>query len=225
MDNSLNVLDAIEKRTSTRAFLDREVSKETIEAIMNIARWAPSGTNTQPWHVAVLQGQVKQQLSAEIITARHAGIPENPDYHYYTGELTEPYKTRRKECGIALYQALDIKRDDYVRRQEVWENNYRFFDSPVGLIFYIDRQLEKGSWLDMGMFIQNVMLAALGFGLATCPQAALAEYPDLVRKHLDLTPEWSIVCGMSLGYPDQLAAVNNYRTSRIPINEFVRFLS
>lgn len=219
----MDILQAIEKRASTRAFLNREVSRETIQSIMNVARWAPSGTNTQPWHVAVLQGQVKQQLSHDIITARQAGVPENPDYQYYTNELFEPYKTRRKECGIALYQALDIKREDTVRRQEVWENNYRFFDAPIGLIFYMDKRLEKGSWLDLGMFIQNVMLAAMEYGLATCPQAALAEYPDLVRKHLDLTQDWNIVCGMSLGYPDSSAAVNSYRTSRISVSEFVKF--
>jgi len=216
----MNVLTAITQRASTRAFLDKPVERAVIQQILDIARWAPSGKNSQPWHVVVLQGEIKNKLSQAIIAARHAGINQHPDYEYYAKEETEPYITRRKECGIALYKALNIQREDTERRKKVWEDNYYFFHAPIGLIFYMDKNLEKGSFMDIGMFIQNVMLAALQFDLATCPQAALSEYPDTVREHLQISDQYQIICGMSLGYPDKTAPINNYRTSRAAVEEF-----
>lgn len=216
----MKVIDAIKLRASTRDFLNKPVDKKTITAILEAARWAPSGCDTQPWHVAVLQNPVKTSLSEMIAKARHAGQKENPDYDYYPNEWFEPYKTRRKECGIALYNALDIKRDDVEKRKTVWEKNYAFFHAPVALIFYIDKRLAKGCWMDVAMFIQNVMLAALDFDLATCPQASLAEYPDIVREHLNISDDFHIVCGMAMGYPNKDAAVNTYRTARADVDDF-----
>lgn len=219
----MDITEAIRGRSSIRAFLNKEVESSVIEAILEIARHAPSGANTQPWNVAVLSGKIKEKLSGALLFARQESRSENPDYQYYPPKWFEPYKTRRKICGLALYSALGITREDTERRMIVWNNNYTFFGAPVGLIFYLHKALAKGSWLDCGMFIQNIMLLARHFSLGTCPQASIAEYPDIVRKILDISDDYHIVCGMSLGYPDLTAPVNQYRTERAPLSDFVRW--
>ncbi|MBI5782645.1 MAG: nitroreductase, partial [Gammaproteobacteria bacterium] len=182
----MDVLEAIHRRVSTRAYLDKPVERATVETILEAARWAPSGVNAQPWHVVVVTGETKRRLSEALLAERKAGHPENPDYTYYPKQWNEPYQSRRVACGLALYQALKIGRDDKDARLKSWNNNYSFFGAPVGLLFFLDRSLETGSWIDMGMFIENVMLAALGHGLATCPQASIAEYPDIARALLNV---------------------------------------
>ncbi len=216
----MEVLEAMRRRASTRAYLDKAVDRATVEAILDVARWAPSGANIQPWYVTVVAGETKRRLSEALLAERKAGRRENPDYSYYPKQWVEPYKARRIACGLALYQALKIGRDDKDARLKAWNNNYSFFGAPVGLLFFLDRSLEKGSWVDMGMFIENVMLAARGHGLATCPQASIAEYPDIVRKLLNVPDSRALVCGMSLGYPDTEAPVNNYRTARGAVADF-----
>lgn len=216
----MDVLDVMKQRASTRAFLDKPVDRATVEAILEVARWAPSGTNAQPWEVVVVTGKIKQKISAALLSERIARHPENPDYAYYPKQWSEPYKSRRVACGLALYQAMKIGREDKDARLKAWNNNYSFFGAPMGLLFFLDRSLEKGSWIDMGMFIENVMLAAIGHGLATCPQASIAEYPDIVRKLVNAPDTRALVCGMALGYPDTAAPVNNYRTAREPVSNF-----
>jgi nitroreductase len=219
----MEVLEAMRARVSTRAFLDRPVDRTTVEAILEAARWAPSGTNTQPWQVAVVTGTTKRRITEALVAARTAGEPERPDYRYYPEKWEEPYRSRRLACGLALYRALGIGREDADRRIKAWNNNYSFFGAPVGLFFFLDRTLAQGSWVDMGMFLQNVMLAARAFDLATCPQAALAEYPDIVRRLLNVPDTRALVCGMSLGYPDTAAPVNNFRTARESVANFTRW--
>lgn len=219
----MNISDAIRQRRSTRAFLDKPVARQTVTEILDIARWAPSGVNTQPWQVCIVQGETKRRLGDALIRARDSGQTENPDYAYYPRQWVSPYRDRRKACGLALYQSLGIRREDTEKQKQAWYRNYRFFDAPVGLLFLIDAQLEKGSWLDMGMFIQNVMLAAKSSGLDTCPQASLAEYPDIVRELLELPPDLLVVCGMSLGYGDPEHPVNRYRLDRLEVDEFTRW--
>lgn len=219
----MELIEAIKARQSTRAFLDREVSDETIHAILDAARWAPSGVNMQPWQVAVVRGNTLQRISSALLAAREAGERESPDYDYYPGEWFEPYKERRKATGIALYSALNIERNDTQSRIEAWYNNYRFFGAPVGLLVFLDKRLGQGSWVDIGMFLQNIMLAAENEGLATCPQASLAEFPQLVRGILGIEEQMALVCGLSLGYPDPDAEVNNYRTPREPVEAFTRW--
>ena len=220
----MNVSEAIEQRKSVRAFLDKAVSREQVEAILNTARWAPSGVNTQPWQVFVLTGEKKAALQAQIVERFLSGAKGGMDYRYYQEQWEEPYITRRKECGIALYGALDIQREDKQRRMDQWIANYRAFDAPVMLFFTIDRRLETGSYMDYGMFLQSVMLAAMDHGLTTCPQAALGEYPDLVREFLGLDEGQVIVCGMALGYEDTTAPVNNYRSVRESVGSFTTFV-
>jgi nitroreductase len=216
----MNVLDAMRGRKSTRAFIDKPVARATIESILDAARWAPSGVNCQPWQVAVVTGTIKTRISEALLAARQARQPENPDYAYYPKDWQEPYKSRRKATGLALYQALNIGKDDAFARLKAWNGNYHFFGAPAGLLFFVDRVLSQGAWVDMGMFIENVMLAARAHGLDTCPQASLAEYPDIVRGILAIPATHALVCGMALGYADAGAPVNSYRTEREPVNAF-----
>jgi nitroreductase len=216
----MDILEAMRSRKSTRAYLDQPVARATVEAILDAARWAPSGVNCQPWQVAAVSGASKAKISEALLAARHAGQPENPDYAYYPGEWREPYKSRRKATGLALYRALHIGKDDPDARVKSWNNNYRFFGAPAGLFFFVDKTLAQGAWVDMGMFIENVMLAARGHGLDTCPQASLAEYPDIVRGILNIPSTHALICGMSLGYADASASANSYRTEREPVSAF-----
>lgn len=221
----MNVQQALRQRKSTRAFLPTPVAKEKIVAILDGARHAPSGSNAQPWQVAVVTGEKKKMLDQTLEEAfRHSGQGEM-DYHYYPLEWHEPYKRRRVVCGSQLYAALGIERQDKVRRLEQWIANYRAFDAPVVLFFFIDRALEKGSYLDFGMFLQSLMLAAVEEGLATCAQAALGQYPRLVKEALGYDRETVLLCGMALGYEDRSAPVNNYRTEREEVASFTRFFA
>ena len=217
--------EAIRNRKSVRAFLDKPVPDELVNEILDCARWAPSGVNSQPWHVAVLTGKTKQQVGSALAKRRADGKQPSPDYQYYSTQIEEPYITRKRACGHALYSALGIERNDIETRKAQWMQNYPGFSAPVMLLFLIDATLEKGSWVDMGMFIQNVMLAARGHGLETCPQAALAEYPDVVRNLLNIPDNRKLVCGMALGHADYNDPSYQYRTVREPVKEFVQWFS
>jgi nitroreductase len=219
----VDVSTAIKDRKSVRAYLDKSVSKETLQAILDTARWTPSGVNTQPWQVEVVSGESKQRITDAILALRGQGVGENPDYTYYPGEWREPYKSRRKGSGLALYGALGIGREDKEKMVEAKNNNYRFFGAPVGMFFFMDKDMGMGSWIDMGMFVQSVMLAARAHGLDSCPQASLAEYPDVVREQLGVAADKLLVCGLSLGYADPSAAVNQYRTEREPVDGFTHW--
>ncbi len=219
----IDVLEAIKTRQSTRAFLKKPVEQSLVHTILDAARFAPSGVNTQPWQVVVVTQEYIQQIGDALIAARNAEIHENPDYHYYPTEWYEPYKSRRKACGLALYTSLNITMQDTEKRKAQWHRNYHFFGAPVGLLFFLDAKLEKGSWVDMGMFIQNVMLAAKSVGLETCPQAALAEYPDIVRKIVGISTDKALLCGMALGYADHHHPINQYRTTRESVESFTQF--
>lgn len=219
----MNVTLALQQRKSTRAFLAKAVAKEKIIAILQAARHAPSGTNAQPWQVAVVSGKKKTELTRALEKSfRDSGLGAM-DYHYYPLEWHEPFKKRRVICGGQLYSALNIERHDKERRLEQWAANYRAFDAPVALFFFLDPAMQKGSFLDYGMFIQSVMLAAVEEGLATCPQAALGQYPQLIKDFLGYSRETILICGMALGYEDKDAPVNNYRTEREEVAVFTRF--
>tara|TARA_Y100000815_G_scaffold100835_1_gene89576 strand:+ start:237 stop:902 length:666 start_codon:yes stop_codon:yes gene_type:complete len=221
----MEVTEAIRNRKSTRAFLDKPVPDEVITTVLECARWAPSGVNSQPWQVAVVTGETKRQLGNALAKQRANGETPRQDYNYYPTQIEEPYISRKRACGHALYSALGIKHNDIETRKAQWMKNYHGFGSPVALLFFIDAILEKGSWVDMGMFIQNVMLAARGFGLETCPQAALAEYPDVIRNILNIPDSKKLICGMALGYADYDDPSYQYRTEREPVENFTQWYS
>lgn len=221
----MNITQALTQRKSVRAYLDKPVDRQKISKIIQAASHAPSGTNAQPWQVAVVTGQKKAELTTAMVNAFGKDGIGTMDYTYYPLEWREPYKKRRVACGAQLYSALNIARRDKDRRIEQWVANYRAFDAPVILFFFLDPVMKKGSYLDYGMFLQSVMLAAVEEGLATCPQAALGQYPALVKEALGYSQQTILICGMALGYEDTKAPVNNYRTPREEVEIFTRFFS
>jgi nitroreductase len=205
----------IASRKSVRAFLPTPVAQEDIQKILEIAARAPSGTNTQPWKVYVLRGALKQQLSDEILRAHnnpHGNYTE--EYHYYPVQWLSPYLERRRKVGWDLYSLLGLGRENKAGMHAQHGRNYQFFDAPVGLIFTIDRIMQQGSWMDYGMFLQNIMLAAKARGLDTCPQAAFSQYHTIIQKTLNLPDQEMLVCGMSLGYADPSKIENTLTTER-----------
>ena len=218
---------AITSRRSIRAFLDQPVAREDIEKILEVASRAPSGTNTQPWKVYVLTGQARTALS-EAILAVHLD-PElsrqhTEEYAYYPREWVSPFIDRRRKVGWDLYSLLGLTRDNKEGMAAQHARNFRFFDAPVGLIFTIDRVMEQGSWLDYGMFLQNIMVAARGRGLDTCPQAAFTQYHRIIAEQLRLPANETVVCGMALGWADPAKIENSLVTEREPIASFVHFM-
>lgn len=219
----MNITDAIKQRQSIRQFTNQSVDKEIIERILDCARHAPSGANSQPWQVAVVTGQTKETLATAMINAFETGIKAARDYTYYPEKWEEPYKRRRIACGAQLYETLEIARNDKEKRLEQWKANYKCFDAPVMLLFFLDPSLATGSFLDYGMFIQSVMLAALEEGLGTCAQAALCDYADIIKTELHIEKETILVCGMAVGYEDKNGLVNSYRTPREEVDSFTRY--
>jgi nitroreductase len=221
---------AITLRRSVRAFLPTPVPRETIEQILAVASRAPSGVNTQPWKVTVLTGAAKDALSKRILAehdARAAAGSTGADvgeYDYYPTEWAPPYIDRRRKIGWDLYGLLGIGKSEKARMHVQHGRNYTFFDAPVGMIFTIDRILRQGSWLDYGMFLQNVMTAARARGLDTCPQAAFIGFYKVIEEQLALPKTEMVVCGMSLGYADESKAENRLVTEREPVATFARFI-
>ena len=218
--------EAITSRRSVRAFLSTPVPRETIEQILHVAARAPSGTNTQPWKVHVLTGDAKVRLSRAIRAAyddpgQRAMHAE--EYAYSPTQWVAPYIDRRRKVGWDLYGLLGIGKSDKARMHEQHGRNYEFFDAPVGLIFTIDRVMQQGSWLDYGMFLQNIMIAARARGLDTCPQAAFTQFHRVIAQQLSLSPDEMVVCGMSLGHEDKGAPENALVTEREPVAGFARF--
>lgn len=218
---------ALRSRRSIRAFLPTPVPRATVEAILSVAARAPSGTNTQPWQVYVLTGKSLNELSRQLVDAyddpaeraRHV-----EEYAYYPTEWRSPFIERRRRVGWDLYGLLGIDKADKAGMHAQHRRNYQFFSAPVGLMFTIARVMRQGSWLDFGMFLQSVMIAARAHGLDTCPQAAFTPFHRLIMPALGAPPDEQLVCGMSLGWADPGAVENTLVTERSPVDRFARFL-
>jgi nitroreductase len=218
---------AITSRRSIRAFLPTPVERVDIEAILEVAARAPSGSNTQPWKVYVLTGGSKEALSREIVDTYvdpELSRQHTEEYAYYPRKWISPYMDRRRKIGWDLYALLGLGRENKAGMQKQHARNYDFFDAPVGLMFTIDRVMDQGSWLDYGMFLQNIMVAARARGLDTCPQAAFTQFHKIIARHLELPASEQVVCGMSLGYADLTKIENSLVTQREPISGFATFL-
>ncbi len=219
--------EAISSRCSIRAFLPKPVAREDVEALLEVASRAPSGSNTQPWKVYVLTGAIRQRLSDEILAAYldpAQAAEHQEEYHYYPQEWVAPYIDRRRKIGWDLYALLGLTRDNKSGMQAQHGRNYMFFDAPVGLIFTIDRVMEQGSWLDYGMFLQNLMIAARARGLDTCPQAAFTQFHKVIARVLQIPDGEQLVCGMALGYADHSKIENTLKTEHEPVSGFAKFL-
>ncbi|MFZ9373212.1 MAG: nitroreductase [Burkholderiaceae bacterium] len=223
---------AIESRFSARAFLPKPVPRELLQDILRVASRAPSGTNTQPWKVYVLTGASRDALVAKVCAA-HDALAADPslagqyreEYDYYPSKWVSPYIDRRRENGWSLYGLLGIGKGDKEKMHAQHQRNFRFFDAPVGLMFTIDRVMGRGSLMDYGMFLQNIMLSARARGLHTCPQAAWNGFAKIILPHIGAGPDEMMVCGMSLGYADESDKVNTFHTPRVATEDFTHWLS
>ena len=219
------VASALVTRRSVRGFLPTPVPRATIEAILALAARAPSGTNCQPWKVYVCRGAVRAALTEDLLAAHAAQDgTHHEEYAYYPRHWRDPYLARRRKLGWDLYGLLGIAKGDRVATARQHARNYAFFGAPVGLFFTLDRDLEQGSWLDCGMFIQSVMVAARAFDLHTCPQAAFTPYHRIVRRHVGIPDGEILLCGMALGTIDPDARANALTTVREPVDVFTRFV-
>ncbi len=221
----MNVEDAIKSRKSIRAFQNKTVSRKTIEEILELSQRAPSGTNTQPWYVYICTGPVCDAISSDVLQMVKEGKGESYEhYDYYPEKWNEIHRDRRRGIGWALYGLLGIKKGDREASAKQGARNFTFFDAPVGLFFTTDSYLGKGSWADVGLYMQTVMLAARAFGLHTCPQAAWIPYQEPVMRHLNIPDSQSLVSGMSLGYADDSAIENTLVSEREQLSNVVKFV-
>ncbi|MDO9708091.1 nitroreductase [Paracraurococcus lichenis] len=214
---------AITSRRSIRGYRPDLVPAEVVRDILAVASRAPSMTNTQPWRVHVLMGAARDALCREIVAAHAAGEHPEPDYDYYPREWLSPYLDRRRRIGWALYGLLGIAKGDREATARQHRRNYDFFGAPVGMIVTLHRSLGAGSYLDLGMFLQNVMVAARARGLDTCAQAAFMNWHGIIRRHLPIPPEEIVICGMALGHADPAAPANALVSPREPVEAFCTF--
>ncbi|MDQ9022126.1 nitroreductase [Acinetobacter sichuanensis] len=217
-------------RHSVRAFTAQDVSRDTIQDILSKASFAPSGTNTQPWKVYVVQGNKKCQITAQVVASVNSvyqGLVDKKSfqapYLYYSEQWFEPYLSRRRENGWAMYKLLGIAKGDKRAMHEQQLRNFKFFDAPVGLFFTTHKALEAGAKMAIAMLMQNIMLIAKAQGLDTCPQASWNDYHQIIMPILGASDEEVFICGMSLGYADLSSEINRLRTPRESINNFVQF--
>lgn len=216
--------DVVKSRKSIRAYLDKDVDRKMVEDILRLSSRAPSGANIQAWQVIVLHNGALKKLGQKLFDMSVAGITEECEYQFYPRSWREPYLARRRKVGWDLYRSLGIARSERSKIENQQAKNFMFFGAPVGLIFTMDRDMELGSWLDLGCFIQTIALVARSFGLDSCIQAAFSEYHKTISDELQIPPERQVICGLALGYRDENAPENNFPTERVPLEDFVRFV-
>jgi nitroreductase len=216
---------AILSRQSVRAFLPTPVERTTVEELLRLASRSASGSNIQPWRVKVIAGDAKARLTQAIFDAiaRDGFEPYQREWNYYPVRWREPFLGRRRKIGWDMYNLLGFAKGDFEGTQQARMRNYEFFGAPVGMIFTLDEDLEIGSWLDLGIFLGSVMIAARGHGLHTCPQAAFADFQSIIRPLLDIPENEIIICGMALGHIDPDAPVNGLKTERADLDAFATF--
>lgn len=220
----MDIIEAIHKRQSIRSFKDREVSQETIREILNISKFAPSGGNTQPWKVYVLNQNIMKELESAILHNLDNGISEKPNFSIYPQPMSDHLKNRVKECGKLMYGALEIKKDDIEGRLNQLKQNFSFFGAPVGMLITVEKEVDLNGWGHVGHFIQNLCLLSIKFGLGTCLQESWSMYPKTVQKITNYNKSEILWCGVALGYPNNDHPINNYRTPREDIETFAKFL-
>ena len=225
MTDSRSVGEVIASRYSVRAFRPDPVPDETIREIVDIARLAPSNSNTQPWHVAIVSGAARDALEARIFERMAAGIKPNPTWPSGGVGLTGDYKQRQIDCATGYYTEMDIEYDDRADRRELLLNNWRFFGAPHAAFFSMPETMHRANAVDMGIFLQSIMLLMAERGIASCPQGALAAYPDPVREIADIPEGNALLCGLSFGYEAADEPANRVRMPREPLDRIASFTS
>ena len=220
----MHVEDAIISRRSIRVFKPDPVPEPQMRRILEAARWAPSGSNIQPWKVHVLNGETRQKYTDALTTAEERGEAGEMEYNYYAPQWEEPYLSRRRACGFGLYDAMGVTREDKQGRRQAFLNNYKFFGAGTGMLFWIRSSLEHGSWLDYGTFIQSISMAARGWGLSTIAQGALGEFPHVAHDMFGIGDDYTLIGGMSIGWPVEDAPTNLFQPERLEVDEFTTWL-
>jgi nitroreductase len=217
--------DAIDTRQSVRAFLPRPVDRATVERLLQLSARSASGSNIQPWRIRVVAGEIRERLTRAIFeaVARDGFEPYQREWNYYPVNWREPFLGRRRKIGWDMYSLLGVGKGDFEGTQQARMRNYEFFGAPVGMIFTLDEDLEIGSWLDLGIYLGTLMIAARGHGLHSCPQAAFADFHKIIRPILGIPGKEIIVCGMALGHIDPDAPVNRLVTERAPLADYASF--
>jgi nitroreductase len=221
--NTLNSFSELcADRHSVRGYLPKSVPTELLEQLLISARMAPSGANLQPGSFVQVKGQVRAALSSALVNAWATGQAETEDYDYFPKPMPMTLRRRQVAAAQALYGALGVARDDRAGRDAQFERNFHFFDAPVALVVTLEHGFGSGGYMDLGMTLYGLMLAAQAQGLATCAIGAMASYPSLIRQHLGLDEGSVIVCGMALGYADPDAPVNQTRTERCSLDTYFK---
>ena len=213
----------IAARRSVRAFTSAPVDRSAIKEICRAARRAPSGANLQPGKFHVLAGAALSELKKQLRTAVEDGTPFDREYSYFPDKMSPELKSRQRQAGYALYEALGIARRDVEARKRQFDRNYAFFDAPVGVVVTIDRDMGKGCFMDLGMALMSFLLAAEDRGFGATGIGALANYGSVVHRHLSLPQSELVVCGIAVGVIDERAPVNHFRTERLTLEEFTTF--
>ena len=220
----MNVSEAVRTRRSVRAYTDDAVPEDVVRDLLAAAARSPSGGNVQPWKVMALAGEAKEAASRAGLAAMAANPGgEDDEAPVYPKGLKEPYRTRRAKVGEDMYALLGIPREDRAARLGWLATNYAFFGAPVGLFFVVDREMGRGQWAHIGMYMQTLALLAAERGLGTCMQEAWAMARKTMHAHLGLADGDMLYCGMALGYPDRDAPVNRLETDRAGLEEFAEF--
>lgn len=218
----MDIIEAIQKRHSIRAFKKDAVPDAILKNILNVSLRAPSWTNIQPWEFTVIGGTVMKEVQKTLDRAERSGLNASPDIPW--PNLPDAYNNRRRELGLSIYKIKNISREDSAKRQEWAIAGIRFFDAPNGIIFYYDRGLNQWSLLDIGLLMQNIMLAALDYGLGTCPEATVTRFPQVLRGLLNIPQSKIIVCGIGIGYPLESDPLNQYISPREPLEKVSNWL-
>jgi len=225
---NISVIDAITSRSSKRKFLNKPVPKEVQEKILEAAAMTPSGANMQPWKVhAISNKAVLDEIGEAIIKHIDAGGEVDQFIQYYPLKWKNPYKLRRIQTGVGLYEKMGVDRKDKQRRQELWYDNYRWFGAQTVFFICTDTSLidgAQGAFIDCGAYMQSIMLAAKAFGLDSCPQGSTTEYGKIIAKVLDLPENQALLYSIVLGYEDSSAVQNSYQPQRAPMEEIVTFI-
>jgi nitroreductase len=221
----MHVHDAIMTRRSIRRFTPEAVPRTTLERILTAAARSPSGHNTQPWKVYAVAGDARQRLVDDMLNVvrTEAWEQRKPEYDYYPTTWIDPFLARKRKLGLDLYKTVGIARDDMKAREAQMHENFKFFGAPVGLFITFDRRMATGSFMDVGMFLEAIMIGARGEGLHTCGQAIFTWVHDVVRRHLPIPPEEILACGMALGHADLTAAENTLVVDKLPVSAFASF--
>lgn len=222
--SDMHVEDAIISRRSIRVFKPDPVPEVLMRRILETARWAPSGSNIQPWKIHVLNGDSRRKYTDALLTAEEHGEANEMEYNYYAPQWEEPFLARRRACGFGLYGAMGVAREDREGRRQAFRRNYKFFGAGTGILFWIRSSLEHGSWLDYGTFIQSLSVAARGWGLSTIAQGALGEYPHVAHEMFGINDDYTLIGGMSIGWPKEEAPANLFQPERLEVDEFTTWL-